>query len=681
MKRYITALFLLGLLHPCKAQIQTYKWTEYIEQMAELTEDSEALETLYTELSYLADNPININKAERADLCKLPFLSDKQIDAILLYREKQGDLVTLYELKNIEPLDFQTISLLLPFIYVTDPSVDNLPITVDNLLKRSKNELTIRYDRSFQQKKGYRHQADSILEQYPNRQYLGEPFYHSLRYSYTFDNRIQAGLTAEKDAGESFLKPHHKGYDYYSAHFLWKEQGILKTLAIGDYKASFGQGLVISNDFMPGRGMIVTQAERRNNGFRRHFSTNEADFLRGTASTLAWKEIEVSLFYSYRKMDAKVGGDSFTSIKTDGLHRTVGDWEKRHTLPMQTFGGNFRYVTPNVCLGLTALTYSFGKYSMEPEPKPYNVFYFRGKTNTNVSLDYLIKNKTLKFYGETALSRNGALATLNGLQLTPVSYLSFLILHRYYSRRYHAYYGNAFGQNGSVQNEQGVYTGIQFTPYPYWKLSAYADIFRFPWLKYGVDSPSSGKEYMIRLDYTSGKSLSAYIRYRFRQKEKNQADSNDFYRIHPYRQHRLRSQVLYQPLPILLLRTSADAIQYTEKESPASRGILIAQSIAVKPAKLPLQGDFFLAWFHTDDYNTRLTSYEKNLLYSFYMPSFYGKGMRLAATLRWDITRNLILSMKIGHTRYFDRDKIGTGLEEIEGHRKTDFYSSLRWKF
>ena len=60
-----------------------------------------------------------------------------------------------------------------------------------------------------------------------------------------------------------------------------KDINWLKSLAIGDYKMSFGQGLVISNDFSPSRTAVVAQAERRTNGFRRHFSTNEQDFFRG----------------------------------------------------------------------------------------------------------------------------------------------------------------------------------------------------------------------------------------------------------------------------------------------------------------------------------------------------------------------------------------------------------------
>ncbi len=657
------------------------RWVEYIDELAQETENTEMIEALYTELSYFTEHPFDINKVERDDLRKLPFLSDRQIESIIKYREQYGNMVSLYELKNIEELDFQTISLLLPFVAVNDEVVDNLPLNVHNLLKYGKNELVIRYDKGFQQKEGYRSQPDSILEEYPNRKYLGEPYYNSLRYSYSFDNRLQAGLTAEKDAGEPFWNKHHKGYDYYSFYFFLKDLGKLKSMALGDYKVSFGQGLVISNDFTPSRSSIVAQAERRTYGFRRHFSTNEIDYFRGAAATLAFDKIEVSLFYSYRKMDAKVDNNSFTSIQTSGLHRLVSERERLRTVPMQTIGGNVRYASPNLCIGITALSHSFGDYEMQPDPKPYNLYYFRGTQNMNISVDYLVKKRQIKIYGETALSKNGALATLNAMQLTPVSYISFLLLHRYYSRRYQAYFGNAFSQSSSVQNEQGMYMGFQCVPFPYWKFSLFADWFRFPWLKYGIDAPSSGKEYMAQVDYTYSSSFSAYIRYKYKQKEKNITGEDISNVILPYDQQRLRLQFIYNLSSSFLCRTSIDGVLYTEENKENSKGYMLAQSIAWKPKSLPVQADIYTAFFHTDDYSTRVSSYEKNLLYAFYMPSFYGKGVRLAATLRWDILEQLTLSSKIGYTHYRDRDTIGTGLEEIEGSDKTDLYVQLRWKF
>lgn len=659
------------------------KWMEYIEEIASETDDEARIENLYSDLSYLAEHPFELNSVTKEELSRLPFLSDQQIEQIIFYRNKYGKLVTLYELKNVEGLDFQTISLLLSFVYIADISVDKRPFSVKNMLKYGSNELQIRYDQCFQQKKGYCSYPDSILQQYPNRKYLGEPFYHSLRYSYAFDERLQFGVVAEKDAGEPFWNQYHKGYDYYSLHLFLKDMNKwLKSLAVGDYKISFGQGLVISNDFSPSRSSIVAQAERRTNGFRRHFSTNENDYYRGVASTISIKDFDISLFYSFRKLDAGVNNYEVSSFKTDGLHRLVRDREKLRTVPMHTYGGNIRYATSHVHFGVTALSYSFGNYQIQPDLKPYNLFYFRGNRNMNISVDYMLKTNKLKFYGETAVSSNKAIATLNAFQLTPVSYLSLLLLHRYYDRRYQAFFGNAFGQNSTVQNEQGVYTGMQWTPFAHFKLSLYADLFRFPWLKYGVDSPSSGKEYMVQLDYNSGKNLAAYVRYKYRKKEKNQTLENESTQsILPYSQQRFRFQLLYGSQPAWMLKTSVDGVYYDEHKGKHSFGWMVSQSAGWKPSSLPFQSDFYIGYFHTDDYYSRISSYEKNILYAFNMPSFYGKGIRLSVSFRWDLLKKLSLSAKLAHTYYADRNLIGTDQEEIEGHNKTDMYVLLRYKF
>ncbi len=644
------------------------KWKEYVEDLADESLDEARLETLYADLSYLSEHPMDLNEVTRDQLSRLPFLSDRQIEQILRYRKRVERFVSLYELKGIEDMDFQTIQLVLPFVYVGEKSVDKIPFTVKNLLKYGSNELLFRYDQCFQQKKGYGSYPDSVLQKYPNRKYLGEPFYASIRYSYNFEDRLQMGFVGEKDAGEPFWSEMHKGFDYYSFHFLLKEHGVLKTLAIGDYKVSFGQGLVISNDFSPSRSALVSQAERRNNGFRRHYSTNEQDFFRGVATTLTWKDWDASLFYSYRKLDGAVDKDTFPTIKNDGLHRLSRDWEKRKKVGMQTLGGNIRFARSDVHIGLTALHYSFGGLTLYPQEKPYNRFAFRGKSNFNIGVDYMLKNRWGKLYGETAISGNGAMATLNALRLAPVSYLSLLILYRYYDRRYQAFFGNAFAQNSSVQNEQGVYLGFQWTPFGYWKISSYADFYRFPWLKYQVDYPSVGREYMAQLDYAWNASCSTYLRYKCKEKDEDG------------KQQRLRWQASYVLASAWHLRTSADGI-FSDYGGDNQMGYSLSQSIGWKPSTIPFRFDTYVAWFSTDGYASRISSYEKNILYAFYMPSFYGKGFRFALSFHWDITRYLSLSAKLGHTYYKDRDKIGTDTEEIAGNQKTDLSALFRWKF
>ena len=694
-------LFLIMFLFCFRAVSQTIqsddKWMEYIEELAEsLEEDDERIETLYADLSFLAAHPFDLNTVNEEMLSRLPFLSDLQIEEIIGYRQRNGNMLTIYELKNVTALDWPTIELMLPFVYVGDRASAQRIISPDNLLRFGSNEFVVRYGRTLQEKQGYRPQPDSILQLYPNRQYLGEPFYHAIRYSYTFDERIQAGLVAEKDAGEPFWNSHHKGYDYYSAHVMLRYMGALKSLAIGDYKASFGQGLVLSHDFTPSRNAFLSQIERRNNGFRRHYSTGEVDFFRGVASTLQLKNVELSLFYSYRQLDATADSLHITSFKTDGMHRTVNDWEKRRNVPTHTYGGNIRYVTPQLVVGLTAIGYQFGNLEVDPTPSPYNLFYFRGNRNTNVSVDYQFKHRQIKFFGETAMSANGGWATLNTLQWTPTSYAGGLILYRSYARDYQSFYGNAFSQGSMVQNEQGLYLGIQLTPVANWKISGYADFFRFPWLKYGIDAPSTGVEYMMQADYSQWDKFSMYLRYRYRQKESNRTSANEpEATVLPEMQHRIRYQLLCKPSVVLSLKTALDFTLFDEQETATlpmspnektptdrkSRGWMISQGIGWKPSSIPLQADLYLAWFNTDDYSSRISSYEKNLLYVYGTSSFYDKGTHVSTVLRYMPTKQLALSTKIGWTHYTARETIGSALETIEGNNRTQVDLMIHWKF
>ena len=359
-----------------------------------------------------------------------------------------------------------------------------------------------------------------------------------------------------------------------------------------------------------------------------------------------------------------------TSFKTDGLHRLPRENDKKGTVSTHTAGGNIRYATAPFSVGFTVVGYYFGDKRIEPEQKPYNVFAFRGNSAMNMSVDYQLKIKKVTFYGETALSQNGALATLHGLQLSPASYISWLVSHRYYDKRYQAFYGNAFGQNSSVQNEQGVYLGMQLFPEASWRLSMYADFFSFPWLKYGVDTPSSGKEYMAEAVYTPRNKLSFSIRYQQKETESTQIN----------RRQRLRLQTIYAPSSTVTLRTTLNGTLYSNSPEE-SLGWMISQSLGFKPSSFPFQLDGYLSYFDTDDYYSRITSYEKNLLYSFSMPSYYGKGLRLALSFKAEIVKKLSFSAKIGWAHYYDRELIGSDLEEISGKNKMDLNTLICWKF
>ena len=131
----------------------------------------------------------------------------------------------------------------------------------------------------------------------------------------------------------------------------------------------------------------------------------------------------------------------------------------------------------------------------------------------------------------------------------------------------------------------------------------------------------------------------------------------------------------------MTFRTTYESNIYDEKALPSKKGRIISQNAGWKGDNAPLQADLYVAYFKTDDYNTRIFSNEKNMLYSFSIPSFYGEGIRLSTVLRYNLTKRFYVSMKAAWTHYYDRYRIGTGLEEIAGRDKVDIYTQINWKF
>ena len=87
-----------------------------------------------------------------------------------------------------------------------------------------------------------------------------------------------------------------------------------------------------------------------------------------------------------------------------------------------------------------------------------------------------------------------------------------------------------------------------------------------------------------------------------------------------------------------------------------------------------------IALFDTDDYDSRIYSYERSLRYNFSMPAYYGHGLRYMVMLRQQVGSRLTLNAKIGVTDYFDRSTIGTGYQLIQSSSICDLLLQIRWK-
>ena len=685
MKRILPTLFFLFhvlLLFSQSEQTNT-QWMLYLEELAE-SEDAEDtyIENLYNELSYLSENPFNIQTVTQSDLEKLPFLTALQIENLLYYIYKYSPIVDIYELKNVEDLDRQTITYLLPFIYVgkVEEKVYDKP-SLQNVLKYSKQEVLLGSNFTIQEKAGYKDAPKEEKDLYPHRYYLGDPFHLSFRYNFSYRDKIQFGLTGEKDPGEAFLTKQQKGFDFYAMNLTLKDMGYIKTLSFGDYRLSFGEGLVLNNNFSMGKTSDVVNINHKNTGIKRHVSTNENQYFSGAAGTLKFDRLESSFFYSYRNLDANADSSTIYSFKKDGYHRVPNDIAKKNNAEASMYGTNLQWRSDYLSLGLTAVHYSFGGKELNPEPKPYNLYYLRGKSHSNAGINYSYRQRKYLFQGETAVDQSGKIASINNLQINPASFINWTFSYRYYAKDYNAFYSKAFSESSTAQNETGFYTGMKIQFLRKWELATYWDYFSFPWMKYEVDAPSSGNDILAQLSYHLTRDIQMNIRYKRKEKSKNvRLEDGHEASVLPYEQQRLRYQLNYQFHPAIQLKTQADYHLY-ESTNDKQNGWSLTQTLSYAQDKTKFQLDGALAYFHSSNWNTRINIYEKNVLYAFSFPMYYGEGLRYYAVVKWKISNAFTLYFKAASTHYFDRNRISSGLEEIESREKSDIYALIKYKF
>ena len=664
---YWLSMFLL--VDNLKAQSS---WEEVVEQLASQGEEgSYNLETLFEELEDWKAHPVNINTATKEQLEKFPFLSPQLVENMLYYLYKYGPMLSEKELLMVEDMDRRTVRYLLPFITFGNAEKQSVTPTFQQVLKYGKQELVTRFDIPFYTKKGY------------NTHYLGYGFYHNIRYSFRYADKVYAGITAEKDAGEPFFEgKNQKGYDYYSPYLFIRNIGRIKALAVGNYRLGYGYGLVMNTGFGMGKTATLATLENASKGIRKHSSTDEYHYFQGVALSYRLSDRwTADVFHSYRKMGGTVDNRFITSLKEDGYYRTESDFKKRNTFSNQLTGSYIHYNGKQYELGLTAVYHVFNKV-LNPPLRSYNIYYPRGRDFFNTGIHYKFFWKRFAFWGETAVDKEGKIATLNALRYSPKVHTRFLVMNRFYDAAYQSLYARSVSEGSNVQNESGLYIGLETNFLRYFKINASADWFYFPWKRYLVSrAGTSGFDGLLQISYSPVYELDMFIRYRYKTKYKDHTDKYDVKSAIPYIQQKARYQLVYSHAGGWMLKTTVDYVHARYSGCNASQGILVAQSAGYPFRRLPLRVDGSIAWFHTDDYNSRISLYEKSLLHMFSIPSFYGRGMRFSLLARYECSEHLMFQAKYGITHYRDRKTIGTSWEQIDGNVKSDLYLQVRVKF
>lgn len=681
-------------------------WQTYLELLSE-EEGESTVEELMELYETYADDPINLNDTTQC-LQGLPFISPIQRDYLRSYIIQYGGLLSINELYTIHGFDSVTIDLLRPIV-CTAPIAEKKAMTLKELLTHGHSNLVTGLSGTIEQARGYR---DSIYE--------GDNLRLMWRYSYKYKDRIQLQLSGDKDPGEAFFSgSQSRGFDFYGYSLLvndigrnkprwdsssqkWRESTVfIRRIVAGQYHLQFGQGLTLWSGYGT-RTSWGTSISRYAQGIRPNGAFTEYGYMNGAAATAALGRCcDLTLFYSSMQRDAtlprKAASDStidwVQSLYNSGYHRTATEIGKKNQLGEELLGGHLELHSAHLRVGLTGAATLLDKQII-PATYVYNDNAFRSDRNYNGGIDFSFRCRRWLLFGEAALCANHAFDSTQW-NVSPALLLGseFIISNnhrlsgqlRHYSPTYHSLHASAIGQNGYPQNEQGGGINYQGALPMGITLTASADWFRFPHMKYLVYDASQGCDYRGMLSYSMPrvKGLTLSIRYRYKERGRNITPSTQVdghYLLEQVYRHQLQGDITYSSGAWKLVTRIGYAHYHGDVTEP-DKGLLLYQDLQYRHSSIPLTMALRVAWFDVDDYEARIYTVESDFIYQYSSVMYQDEGMRGYLLLKYDFSEYWNIGIKYGITAYSDRDTFGSGYELIDASHRQQWRVQMRLKF
>lgn len=679
-------LFLSINLIAQKLQPKNEVISSIIEKLIENQESQLDYTDLQAQLAYYFDTKINLNKCTENELQQLLFLKQSEIISILNHRKKFGEFESIYELQAVDNLNDETIFYLKHFTSVNET---NKQLKLSELSQVGKTEIILQHENDFQQKLGYKiNELKPLNKQY----YLGSPYRYVLRAKQKIGKRIDIGFTGEKDAGEQFLNgAQRNGFDFNSAHVIFKNIGHFSSIIIGDYQANFGQGLTFGSGLSARKSAYVLNVNRYFQNIRPYRSVNEFEFMRGAAIDYKYKSWQFVSFLSYKNINTNFQNadsnninsfDGFTGFNYTGFNRTTNEILDKDNVKQSILGIHIQKDSKFLQLGFTAIKTNYSVPFL-PSNNLYQIYNFTGNQLINTGLDYKLSLGNALFSGEFSASDNGGFSTTNSLLLTLDSKLDLCLLYRHFEPNYQTTFNNPFAENSDGKNETGFYFGISYKPVKAFTINSYIDFYKSTWLRYQIYAPSKGFDLLSEIQYNPSKVLSIYVRYKFENKQKNEI--NNITALNDVLAEQIRQQFrLHLNYKISLLfetESRFEQSQFSTVNAADAYGTLIYQDFKFKFYKNKFTINTRLALFDIDNFNARIYAFEDNVPYTYSVPMFQNSGVRFYLMASYKIAKNIKVFARFLHTKYNNVKSIGSGLELINGNTQSDLIMQLQMSF
>lgn len=424
-----------------------------------------------------------------------------------------------------------------------------------------------------------------------------------------------------------------------------------------------------------------------------HAGTEESHFFRGAAGSYTFAlgshlSARALCFMSYRLLDGTLtAGDTITAFKTDGLHRTLTELRRRHTVDNLTGGMHLSLSGREWRVGLSGVWSHYGK-TIYPALRTYNIYYMRGRDAAGLSADYQWQHGRWQVQGEVAMDKGAHFATTHSVHWRKGGTWAWYAQVRAMAPEFVSPWGSALAQNSHLQNEVAVLAGGRWRSASLVEIEAYGEYFHWPRPAYRISTASNGVEAYLKTTWHLHRSHDLLLNYRFKTREYDVTGYNltQFTGL-----HRLRAEWQAR-WGRISLNAAADGSLYATQTAPQKLGAMLSartswvvwmpaasQSRQSDARHLRLQA--FAAVFTADSYDARLYAYLPHLLHAGGFSSFAYEGCAAALVAEYRPLQWLEVGAQYNLLHYFNRSTVGSGLTEINVPTRNDLRLQARLLF
>jgi hypothetical protein len=617
------------------------------EELAENETDPEAAGIYIEKLYDLAAKPVKLNTADETDISRLFFLTDFQVKALADYVLTSGQIYSVFEITNIPGFDREQAELMIPFISLEPGSQ---PAAISKHLNN-----TFLTNFSFKIPPS---ESDTT----------GPPWKLLSKYKFTA-GRFAGGFTSEKDFGEKLFPGRPPLPDFLSSYLSWTGAGVIRKIIIGDYGGRFGMGTNVNTGLRSGLSLTASGYLSGGDDLRPYTSTDENNFFRGAAIQFQVKGIGLSLFSSLNKIDATVdpaGNGSEANILTfyrSGLHTSASLLEKRDVVSEHNYGINLSITLDKIKAGLlwTGTRFSIPYYPDSQDPEA--IFDFTGQGNNLLSVYYKAVLGRIIIFGEGSWGSGRKSALVQGFSFRPSDRLNINILARSYAPGFTSFHGKGPFSGSAGDNVRGLFGNFTFEAAKHLFLSAGCDLRYYPWLKYRCSSPSFAKSGEIKVKYLPSETIVFEASWNYRFTMLNEPESTGIRKQAEIVSRTIKGTFKYYLSEKVTFGTRLD---FRLTKPSGSTGVLMLQDINYSFAKIPLSIWFRYCIFRTDDWDSRIYTYENDLVYNFSIPALSGNGTRSYLMAEWSPGKSADVRIKYAFTEMREGNVITNDSRELK---------------